>query len=128
MLKLSHLKINKTSILQYALTNLGFDSCRISSPFVGDNLKKYRHHIENQDFGDMAYLEQHLILKEDPNFGLLHFKRQYSYAPNQTSQKGETRQVIYHQDWNDEIIVCPSQHSSAVAKSLLGTNIRVAGI
>jgi hypothetical protein len=68
------------------------------------------------------------ILKENPDFALLRFKRQYSYAPNQVTQKNETRQVIYHQDWNDEILICQAGYQRRVAESVLGTNVRVVGI
>jgi hypothetical protein len=66
------------------------------------------------------------ILGENPDFGILRFRRQYSYAPNQTTTKNkETRQVVYHQDWSDEVLVCPAQYATRVTDSVLGTNVRV---
>ncbi len=65
------------------------------------------------------------LLKENPDAGLLRFSRQYSYAPNHVEENEELRQVIHRENWSDEIIVCPGRYSSTVAKSVLGTQVRV---
>lgn len=95
----------------------------ISRGIVGPFENRYAEQLEN---GLPISAE---ILKENPEFGILRFKRQYSYAPNHIVEKGgEKRQVIYHQDWNDEILVCPGGYSARVANSVLGTNVRVVGV
>lgn len=65
------------------------------------------------------------LIKQDQNVGLLRFNRQYSYAPNKELVDGISRQIISTQNWNDEIIVCPGAYSSAIAQSILGTDIRI---
>jgi hypothetical protein len=65
------------------------------------------------------------ILGKDPQVGLLRFERQYAYAPNQRDVGDEVRQIVYLENWQDEIIICPSKFSSDVARSVLGTNVRI---
>lgn len=65
------------------------------------------------------------LLAEDVSAGLLRVSRQYTYAPNHKIIEGELRQVVYRDDWRDEIIVCPAKYASRVAKSVLGTKVRV---
>lgn len=66
------------------------------------------------------------LLAENSDATLLRFSRQFALAPNHVVNKeGELRQVTYREDWRDEIIVCSSKHSSQVANSVLGTNIRI---
>ncbi|MDO8641203.1 MAG: hypothetical protein Q7R33_06625, partial [Nitrosarchaeum sp.] len=75
---------------------------------------------------EIAHLEiTDKLLAEDSDMALLRFSRQFALAPNHVvNGKGELRQVTYREDWRDEIIVCSSRHSSQVANSVLGTNIR----
>lgn len=65
------------------------------------------------------------LLKEDPSAGLLRFSRQYSYAPSHIAKGVDIKQRIHTENWSDEMIVVPSRHASRVAKSVLGTNVRV---
>ncbi|MBI5148456.1 hypothetical protein HZA33_02135 [Candidatus Pacearchaeota archaeon] len=65
------------------------------------------------------------LLKEDKETGLLRFSRQYSYAPNHEDTAEGLRQIIYRENWSDEVIVCPGKYSSRVADSVLGTAVRI---
>ncbi len=65
------------------------------------------------------------LLEQDPNAMLLRFKRQYALAPNHQETSDGLRQIIYRQDWNDEVIVAPAQYASRVAHSLEGTSVRI---
>jgi hypothetical protein len=65
------------------------------------------------------------ILAADPGAGVLHFTRQYSFAPLHELRDGEPRQIIYRQNWHDEVIVCPARHAARLARSMLGTQVRV---
>ncbi len=65
------------------------------------------------------------LLKEDSDAALLRFSRQYSYAPNSQETDGKVRQIIYREDWRDEVIVCPAAYAPRVASSVLGTNVRI---
>ncbi len=57
----------KAHIVQFATIQLGFDACRIASPFVSDYLGAYRDMVASATYGDMGYLARHLPFKEDPN-------------------------------------------------------------
>ncbi|MGE4169781.1 MAG: tRNA epoxyqueuosine(34) reductase QueG [Candidatus Margulisiibacteriota bacterium] len=58
---------SKESLFSYATSVLGFDDCKFTSPFLGEELDEYRQLVANKAFGDMGYLERHLPFKEDPN-------------------------------------------------------------
>lgn len=121
------LKFGVTSSAWFVLKELdetfkSIHPVHISRGIVGPFESRYSERIENP----LPVTQE--ILKEDSNFGLLRFKRQYSYAPNQTTEKGEVRQIVYHQNWDDEVLVCPAKYQARVAKSVLGTNVRVVGI
>jgi hypothetical protein len=68
------------------------------------------------------------ILEQDQDFSLLRFTRQYSYAPNHRPDGDEIKQIVYMDDWNDELLICPQRYTSRVSKSVLGTNVRVVGV
>ena len=68
------------------------------------------------------------IVAENSNAGLLRFSRQYSYAPNHEPFGEDLKQIIYKEDWRDEIIVCPARYLSKVSHSVLGTNVRIFGM
>lgn len=66
------------------------------------------------------------LLKKDDCTGLLRFSRQYAYAPNhKVDSEGKIRQILYQDNWSDEVIVCPTQYAGLVSGSVLGTNIRI---
>ncbi len=67
----------------------------------------------------------HELLAQDPHTGLLRFSRQYAYAPNHRVVGDEVEQVLYREDWSDEIIVAPTSIAAHVSQSILGTNVRV---
>jgi hypothetical protein len=68
------------------------------------------------------------ILAADADVGMLHFTRQYSFAPLHEIRGGEARQVIYRQNWHEEVIACPARHAARLARSVLGTEVRVVQI
>ncbi len=59
--------MTKEKIVHHATATIGFDLCRISTPFVSEHLEEYRSWINNQEEGDMQYLARHLPMKENPN-------------------------------------------------------------
>jgi hypothetical protein len=68
------------------------------------------------------------ILDADRDFSLLRFSRQYSFAPNHIEQDGRINQLIYRENWSEEIIACPSAYASRVASSVLGEDVKILGI
>jgi hypothetical protein len=65
------------------------------------------------------------LLQADSNASLLRFSRQYSYAPSHKEEGEQLRQVLYREDWRDELIVCNPSHSARVSESLEGADIRI---
>ncbi len=56
------------NIKTYACETLGFDDCRVTTPFLSDHVKDtYVRWLAAGYAGDMGYLERHWPLKEDPN-------------------------------------------------------------
>ena len=81
--------------------------------------------FEHKNKSDKTLPIMNEILAEDENAATLRFSRQYSYAPNHKIVKGKIRQVVHQENWADEIIVSPSKFAGRIAKSVLGTNVRV---
>ena len=93
----------------------------VSRALIGPFENKYSTKI-----GDIKQLPiTQELLTENINTGLLRFSRQYSYAPNHEVIDDVFKQVVYRENWSDEVIVSPSSFSSRVAGSILGTNVRV---
>ena len=67
------------------------------------------------------------LLKQDPEAALLRASVQYSFAPNYvaTPKGDDIRQVVYQEDWRDEIIVCPGKYAQMVSTSLKGDRVRI---
>jgi len=65
------------------------------------------------------------ILVRNSQVGLLRASIKYSYAPNHEVTEKGNRQIVYREDWSDEIVVCPAAYSSLASKSLLGDRVRI---
>ena len=83
---------------------------------------------ENQYMTSSSALAHLLIMPEllnkDPDINIMHFSRQYSYAPN-TNPKRKNKQLIYRDNWSDEILIVPSKVAERVSDSVLGSNVRI---
>ncbi len=51
----------------YVLNEIGFDDCRFTDPFLGEELDKYRNWLSKDYHGTMGYLVRHLPFKTNPN-------------------------------------------------------------
>ncbi len=65
------------------------------------------------------------LISDNPETAILRFSRQYTFAPNHFETGNGLRQRRHTERWSDEIIVCPSGLSSAIANSILGTDVRI---
>ncbi len=99
----------------------GLHPVHVSRAIIGPFENRYRTNFSEINPLDITPS----LLRENENAGLLRFNRQYSYAPNDEEKNGEIRQILYTDNWHDEIIVCPARYSSKVAKSVLGTNVKI---
>ncbi len=57
----------KQAVVSFAKTELGFEDCRFTDPFLTQELDEYRAWVAEDKMGDMGYLVRHLPFKEDPN-------------------------------------------------------------
>ena len=65
------------------------------------------------------------LLTTDPGFNLLRLSMQYTFAPNSEVVEKESRQVVYTEDWRDEVLLVPARYSAKVNSSVEGTRVRV---
>lgn len=56
----------KQEIHRIATSELGFDDCRFTDPFLSTELDEYRDLVSREGYGDMGYLARHLPFKENP--------------------------------------------------------------
>ena len=68
------IETSKNKIVHYAQEALGFDDCRFTTPFLGENLKTYKQWIKEGKHGDMGYLAGHSKFKENPELLLKNVK------------------------------------------------------
>ncbi len=123
----SALKFNSDSLAAwYVLKKIdeGFESLHpvhVSKSLIGPFETKYQ--TGSNEIPQLPITKE--LLEEDPEAGFLRFSRQYTYAPNHKTKGKELAQVIYREDWRDEMIITPAKYSSRVADSVLGTQIRI---
>lgn len=65
------------------------------------------------------------LRQQEPELAVLHFKRQYSFAPNQEAAGATVRQVVHHDDWSDYFLVVPGAYASQVAEGVQGSQVTV---
>ena len=58
--------ITKEQIARYAIEELGFDDCRVTTPTDDVRMQQMAEWLEAGYHGDMDYLERHLPLKREP--------------------------------------------------------------
>ncbi len=100
----------KSKITTYATDTLGFDDCRFTSPFTGEHLETYRQWLAEGKHGDMAYLENHLKFKQNPDLLLNGVKsavvviKNYKNTPiRQTSAEFKIARYAVGKDYHETL-------------------------
>jgi hypothetical protein len=94
----------------------------VSRAIVGPFVHNFTQRAKS---GDEVLPAVQRILATSPETGVLHLTRQYSYAPRHELDNGRARQIVYRQNWHEQLIACPAQHAAQLARSVLGTEVRV---
>jgi hypothetical protein len=96
----------------------------ISKSLIGPYENKY---MKMPRFNILPGIKEYVLT--NPDEGALRFCKSYFYAPNHRDIDGKTRQILgKRENWNEQIVVCPSSYSKDLSKDLLGTDLKIIAI
>jgi len=95
----------------------------VSRLLIGPFETKYR--TNTNDIEHLAVAKD--ILHQDPQSGILRASWQYAYAPNHRidPETQEIQQIIYREDWRQELLVSPSHYAGKVSNAIAGTDVHI---